>query len=288
MFTVFGATGNTGSVVASELLAKGKRVRVVVRSEAKGAEWKAKGAEVAIGDVLDPATVTAALAGAEGAYMLVPPDAQATDLVGRGRAIVDAYVRGLTTHPVKHVAFLSSIGAQEASGTGPIVITHNAEQALGKLAGTRFTWVRAAYFMENILANAHPMKADGVLPVFGGGEAYPFPMIATHDIGRVAAEELLSPPKETSIIELSGPQEYSFADAARIAGQILGREVKPAVLPIDAMVPTLTQFGFSANVAGLYREMTEGLGKGLVSFEGKGRSVRGKVTLEEVLRPALT
>jgi hypothetical protein len=53
------------------------------------------------------------------------------------------------------------------------------------------------------------------------------------------------------------------------------------------MVPTLTQFGFSANVAGLYREMTEGLGKGLVAFEGKGKAVRGKVTLEEVLGPAL-
>ncbi len=283
MFTVFGATGNTGSVVASELLAKGKRVRVVVRSEAKGGEWKAKGAEVAIGDVLDPTTVTAALAGAEGAYMLVPPDAQATDLVGRGRAIVDAYVRGLTTHPVKHVAFLSSIGAQEASGTGPIVITHNAEQALGKLAGTRFTWVRAAYFMENILANAHPMKGDGVLPVFGGGEGYPFPMIATRDIGRVAAEALAEgAPAANAIIELSGPKEYSFVDAATEATRLLGRKVQATPLPIEAMVPALVGVGISENVASLYKEMTQAFQRGL-GFDGKGRAVRGKVTLGEVL-----
>jgi uncharacterized protein YbjT (DUF2867 family) len=182
---------------------------------------------------------------------------------------------------------LSSVAAQHPAGTGPIVITHYAEQTLPKAKGTTFTFVRAAYFMENILANAHPMKADGVLPVFGGGEAYPFPMIATHDIGMVAADALLAPPKEHSFIELSGPKEYSMADAAAFAGKILGREVKPLVLPMDAMVPTLTKFGISENVAGLYREMTEGLGKGLVVFEGKGKSVRGKVTLEEVLRAGL-
>lgn len=288
MIVVFGANGNTGKVVAETLLGRGEKVRVVARDAKKVEALAKKGAEVVTADVLDEASVAKALAGAKGAYMLVPPDASSDDLVGRGKRIVDAFVGALEKSPVPHVVVLSSVAAQQPSGTGPIVITHYAEQTLPKAKGTIFTFVRAAYFMENILANAHPMKADGVLPVFGGGEAYPFPMIATHDIGRVAAEELLSPPKETSVIELSGPQEYSFADAARIAGQILGREVKPAVLPIDAMVPTLTQFGFSANVAGLYREMTEGLGKGLVSFEGKGRSVRGKVTLEEVLRPALT
>jgi hypothetical protein len=77
------------------------------------------------------------------------------------------------------------------------------------------------------------------------------------------------------------------AMAQQIASKLLGREVKPLVLPLDALVPTLTQFGISANVAGLYREMNEGLGKGLVVFEGKGKAVRGEVTLERVLAPAL-
>ena len=55
----------------------------------------------------------------------------------------------------------------------------------------------------------------------------------------------------------------------------------------DALVPTLTSLGISQNVATLYREMTEALGKGIVRFDGKGRAVRGKTTLEDVLRRGL-
>jgi len=72
--------------------------------------------------------------------------------------------------------------------------------------------------MENILAFAYPMKREGVLPVLGGGENHPFPMVATRDIGDVAADALLAPPAATQWIELSGPRSYSFVDAA--AGRI--------------------------------------------------------------------
>ena len=287
MIVVFGANGNTGKVVASTLLDRGAKVRVVARDAKKVADLAARGAEVATADLFDVRSIAAALRGASGAYFLVPPDPTSTDLVARGRRIVDAFAAALRQSPVAHVAVLSSVAAQHAAGTGPIVITHHAETELQKVAGTAFTFVRAAYFIENILGNVHPMKGDGVLPVFGGGETYPFPMVATRDIGRVAAEALLAPPSATQWIELSGPKEQSMADAAAIASEVLGRPVKPLVLPIDAMVPTLTGFGLSANVAGLYREMTEGLAKGLVAFEGKGTAVRGKVSLADVLGPAL-
>lgn len=283
MFTIFGATGNTGSVVANELLARGEKVRVVVRSKEKGAAFAAKGAEIALGDVLDGASMAKALDGAEGAYLLFPPDPAASDLVGRGRTILANYVAALTKNPVRHAVVLSSVAAHEPAGTGPIVITHHAEKAFSALSATKFTFVRAAYFMENLLGYAHPMKADGLLPVFGGGEGHAFPMVATRDIGRVAAEALLARPQTNEVIELSGPKEYSLSDAASEASTIVGRLVIAKALPIEGLVPTLTGLGFSANVAGLFREMTEGMGKGLIRFDGKGRAVRGTVSLGEVL-----
>ncbi len=287
MYVVFGASGNTGKVVAGTLLDHGAKVRVVVRDPMKVDDLRARGAEVVTADVLDVAGIAAALAGATGAYLMTPPDPSSDDLVGRGRRIIDAFVAALMQSPVAHAVALSSAGAQQPAGTGPIVITHYAETQLPKASQTRFTFLRAAYFMENLLGNAHSMKADGVLPVFGGGEAYPFPMVATHDIGVVGAEALLAPPVANAWIELSGPREYSMNDVAAIASSIMARPVKTIVLPFDAMVPTLTKYGISENVAGLYREMMEGFGKGLVAFEGKGQAVRGKVTLEEVLRLGL-
>jgi uncharacterized protein YbjT (DUF2867 family) len=287
MFTILGATGNTGSVVASTLLDRGAKVRVLVRDPAKVEALRARGAEVAVGDVTDEAAVAAALEGAKGAYLLLPPDATSTAFVARGKKIAETYAAALTNARTPHVAYLSSVAAHQPAGTGPIVTAYNAERILGKVAGTRFTFVRAAYFMENILANAHPMRQDGVLPVFGGGADVRFPMIATKDIGRVAAEALLAPPAATEVLELSASEPYSLDDAAKIATTILGREVKTVTLPIEKLAPTLQGFGFSADVANLYSEMTQGLGTGLVSFDGKGRSAHGTTTLEDVLRAAL-
>lgn len=283
MITVFGAHGNTGSVVASTLLDAGERVRVVARSADKLAGLRERGAEVVAGDVTDPATVDRALAGAVGAYLLVPPSADTQDTLARARTIVANYQAALTRHGVRHAVFLSSTGAEHATGTGPIRTVHHAEAELQGLA-TAITFVRAAYFMENILANAYPMKHDGVLPVFGGGEAHAFPMVATRDIGQTAAAALLSPPATTSWLELEGPRPYSFADAAAEASRILGRPVTATAVPIDRVVPTLTQLGFSEDVAGLYREMIEGLGSGRLAFEGKGRRVTGSTPLADVLR----
>ncbi len=287
MFTIFGVTGNTGKVVAETLLARGKKVRVVGRDPKKLQEFAAKGAEVVKGDVEDSASVTAALEGAEGAYLLVPPDMTSKDLLARGREIVRGYRAALEATKVPQIAVLSSVAAQLPSGTGPIMIAHAAEEALAGLAHTKVTFVRAAYFMENQLASVHPMKSDGMLPVFGGGEGFAFPMVATHDIGLVAAEALLSPPAATNWIELSGPRDLSFVDVASATSEILGRPVKATPLPIEGMVPAFMKFGVSENVANLFREMTEASGKGLVRFEGKGRALRGKTTIAEVLRPAL-
>lgn len=286
MFTVFGANGNTGSVVANTLLERGKQVRVVGRDASKLERFRARGAEVMVGDVTDAAAVARALAGAEGAYLLVPPDNTSQDMVGRGRAIVDHYAAGLRAHRVPHAVMLSSVAAQVPSGTGPIVITHYAESKLRE-TGAKLTFVRAAYFMENLLGFAQGMKRDGVLPVFGGGESYPFPMVATKDIGATAAEALLAPPAATQVIELMGPRDYSFADAAAEASKLAGRTIKPLVLPLEQMAPALQSFGVSANVAGLMREMTEAFGKGIAHFEGTHRTLRGTTPLADVLRPAL-
>ena len=289
MFVVFGATGNTGKVVAQALLERGQKVRLAVRDVSKVKELVARGAEAMPTDVLDAESVSAALKGADGAYLLVPPDPTATDFVARGKAIVAGYVAAVNASGVKHVVFLSSVAAQVPVGTGPIVTAHNAEVAFREHGKTAFTFLRAAYFMENILANVGPMKGDGVLPVFGGGEGHPFPMVATKDIGAVAASLLLegAPKERVRIVELQGPKDYSYADAAQIAADVLKRKVTATAVPLDAMAPTLMGFGFSQNVAGLYREMTEAFGKGVARFEGTGMAVRGTVTLSEVLSPAL-
>ena len=195
----------------------------------------------------------------------------------------DSIAAALGKSPVPHVVVLSSIGAQHPDGTGPIVTVNYAERALTKLSGIRFTFVRAAYFMENLGGLLGAVQHAGVLPSLTSPTTA-FPMVATRDIGEVAAQALKSPPAETQIIELAGPQDYSFTDAAAAFAQALGKPVSAVPVPPAGIVPALTQAGVGEEMAGLMREMAVGMDAGRVAFAGGAvRAVRGKVPLAAVV-----
>ena len=72
---VTGATGRTGSVVASELLKAGYAVRAMVRREDdRSALLKAQGAEIAVADMSDVERIADALRDVQGAYYCPPLD----------------------------------------------------------------------------------------------------------------------------------------------------------------------------------------------------------------------
>lgn len=280
MYAVAGVTGNTGSVVAEHLLGAGKRVRVIVRDRAKAAAFEKRGAEVAVANVHDTEALTQALRGADGVYALNPPDAQHDDPMGRARQITAAWTEALRSSGVKHAVFLSSVGAQHASGTGVIRQVNVAETEL-RTQPVPVTFIRAAYFMENWGMSLGQALSDGTLYTLQDPDLT-MPMVATRDIGRVAAEALLDPKSEHRVIELEGPRQYNAHDVASEIGRIAGKPVQVAKVPRDGVVGLLMSFGISNAMAQLYLEMVEGIENGRVSFEGS--AVRGKVGVEQVLR----
>lgn len=282
MFVINGATGNTGSVVAKTLLAAGKQVRAVVRDEKKAAELKALGAELFVADLTDEAALERAVQGAEGVYFLSPPDLGAKDFVTERKALTEKQIAAMARAKVPHVVLLSSIGAQHPDGTGPIRTLYNVEQQLRR-AGIPSTFVRAAYFLENWGAVAHPVKADGVLPSFLALDV-PVPMVSTPDIGAVAARALLDGPRGVRIIELAGPTDPTPNQIASAASKVVGKPVNAVQAPLEAVVPTFTSFGISQNIAELFREMYAGIASGRVAPESGSEKARGTVSLEDTAR----
>ncbi len=285
MFVVTGVTGHTGKVVAETLLAQGEKVRVVVRDAKQGEPWKARGAEVAVALLSDSAAIAVALAGSKGAYLLIPPRYDANDMLAVQRPVVEALAEAVRKSAVPHIVLLSSLGAELADGTGPIRILHHAERALGA-AAKHITFLRAAYFIEN-LAPVLGATAGGVLPTFLTPDRA-IPMIATADIGRVAAELLLDPATATRVVELTSVRRWSPADVARELSAVLGRAVTPQFAPNEAVVPALTSIGFLPGVAELFREMTLGINDGRIGPQG-GHVVRrfGQLSPIDVLKPLL-
>lgn len=283
MYVISGATGNTGKVATKKLLQAGKKVRALVRSVEKAADLAALGAEVVAVELNDQAGLARALTGAQGLYLLSPPDMGSQSFLAERTRLLGSVAQVIKSASVPHVVFLSSVGGQHETGTGIIQTVHAGEVAL-QAAGVASTFVRAAYFVENWGAVLPVAKQDGVLPSFIAGDQR-VPMVSTADIGSLAAEALLEGPRGTRILELSGPKDVTPKEVAAVVSQILGRAIQLVEPPLDAIVPTFTSFGISADVASLFHGMYEGIRAGRVSFEGgRAEARRGSTSLEETLR----
>lgn len=286
MYVVTGATGHTGSVAAETLLRRGEEVTVVVRSVEKGEPWRARGAKVAVSSFDDTPKMRETLAGAQGAYLLIPPNYQNADYLEDRRRLIGALAEAVDASRIEHVVLMSSAGGHLASGTGLILVNHMGEEAIGKVA-RNLTILRPGSFVENWAPVLGPAKANGVLPTFHSPQ-HKLTMIATTDVGRFAAESLLEPPRGRRILNLAGPQEYSPEDVAQILSGLLGREVRVVNPPMSAAVPTFIKAGFSEQVAKLFAEMHVAANEGRLAFEKHGAEFRrGTVTPEEVFRKLL-
>jgi uncharacterized protein YbjT (DUF2867 family) len=285
MYAIAGVTGHTGKIAAETLLAQGKAVRVIVRKAEQGAAWKAKGAEVAVASLDDEAALTKAFTGAEGAYVLLPPDVTSNEVLASRARLTKAISAAVQAAKLPHVVLLSSVGAQLPDGTGPIKMLHDAEKSLEK-TGAATTFVRASYFLENFGGVLQPAKTDGVLPSFmPAGMVHE--TVTTRDIGRTVAQALVDGPRGRRVIELAGAAPTSANDVAAKLTKLLGRPVKVAEAPLEAVVPTFMSFGMSQNMSELYREMIAGFNSGHIKPDHPDQLVRGQVGVEEGLKELL-
>lgn len=269
MFAITGATGNTGSVIAENLLAQGERVRVIGRDAGRLARFVQKGAEAFTADVTDAAALTRAFEGARAVYAMVPPNLNAADVRGYQERVGEALASALGKASVTHVVLLSSYGADKTEKTGPVLALHNLEQRLNALTGLNAVYARAGYFMENLLPQVAVIRNFGIV----GGPLRPdlkLCMIATRDIGAACAALLQKRDfSGKQARELLGQRDLDYREVASVIGKAIG---KPGLsymqLPPQQLKPALTQMGMSASMADLLLEMAEALNSGhMVALE---------------------
>jgi uncharacterized protein YbjT (DUF2867 family) len=287
MYVVAGVSGRVGAATAAGLLDRGKQVRVLVRDEAKGRRWAARGAEVAIGSLDNWEFLTGALRGCEGALLLVPsPDQLAlADICRYQEAIVDALAAAITASRLKHVVFISSIGGQLPDGNGPARSHHYAEERIAA-TGAIPTFVRAAYFMENWLHAMRPVVQNGLLPSLLD-DTRSIPMVSAIDVGETAVHALLDPPRSLRVIELSGPREYRPGEVAQAFGRALGRPVQLVTVPPGGATGVLASSGYRTEAAGLLAELYAGINSGRIGWQGgAAHALRGQIPLDDVIAAA--
>jgi uncharacterized protein YbjT (DUF2867 family) len=263
MYVITGATGNTGGIVARSLLAKNQTVRVVGRSAERLKDLANLGAEPLVCDLVDESGLIKAFTGARAVYAMIPPHPQANDYRSDQDDSADSIAGAIEKAGVRHVVVLSSFGADKPSGTGPVAGLHVFEEKLNKISAANTLCLRAGYFMENTLAQIGIIKQMGVSA--GPLQAdLKLPMIATRDIGEVAADELLKLDfRGHQTRELLGQRDITMAEAASIIGSQIE---KPSLgyfqAPDNQVRAGMLSMGMSPNFADLVLEMAAGLNSG--------------------------
>jgi uncharacterized protein YbjT (DUF2867 family) len=263
MYIITGASGKTGSVAADKLLATGAKVRVLGRDAKRLERFAQKGAEVAVTDMTDAAAVKKAFAGGRAAHVLIPPNLTAPDVRAYQELVNNNMAAAIRENGLAHVTVVSSTGADQPNGTGPVLGLYSLEQKLWAIDGLNVMSLRCGYFMENLLAQVGIIQSMGFMagPV---REDVGLPMIATEDIGDVSAELLAKGEfKGKQTRELLGPRHVTYPEVAKIVGAAIGKpDLTYRKVPAMVLKPAMMQMGLSSNMVDLMLEMFEALNTG--------------------------
>jgi NADH dehydrogenase len=210
---LLGSTGFFGRGVAHKLIDGGHQLRVLVRDPMKAAAFKVRGAQVVVGDALDPVALTQASQGVEHTISLVavrrnhPQSYLAVNVDGPRIMAEAAKAAG-----VKSVVLVSAIGARLDQNYKYLTSRWMGEQELAKsgVAGTilRFSFVLAE---EGGVLNDFERAANfgPFLIIPGNGQAQLQPILR-EDASRCVVETIGRPELLGKIVELGGPEVITY------------------------------------------------------------------------------
>jgi uncharacterized protein YbjT (DUF2867 family) len=156
------------------------------------------------------------------------------------------------------------------------------EKALGDLA-IPITFLRPAWYIENSRADVAPACEHGVIPSFLQPLDKPVPMVATADIGKVAAGLLQEKWDGHRVVELEGPTRITSNQIAATFTKLLGKPVHMEVVPRESWEALFKSQGMKNPFPRM--RMLDGFNEGWTEFEkGKAGLRKGSVTLESVLQ----
>jgi uncharacterized protein YbjT (DUF2867 family) len=276
MFAVTGITGKVGGAVARALRNDGLPVRAIVRDARKGTEWAARGCDVAVADLSDATAAAAAFRDAAAVFLLFPPMFDPAPGFPEVRALAAGLRSALLAARPARVVCLSTIGAQ-ASQPNLLSQLGLVEQILGDLP-MPIGFLRAAWFMENAAWDVEA-ACNGLVPSFLQPLDKPVPMVATADIGRLAATMMQNDLLGRCIIELEGPRRVTPNDVAASFARALGRPVATAEVPRDSWEALFRAQGMRNPTP--RAQMLDGFNEGWIEFEGT--PLKGPTTLDTIV-----
>lgn len=294
MIAILGATGNVGGKIAAILAKKNEPIRVISRSADRLRPLASKTVTAFAGDARETEFLVRAFTDVDTVFALIPPNPTAPELMRYADTIGQSIARALEIAKVKHVVFLSSIGAELADeATGPIKSLHNMEERLNRIKRLHVRHMRAGYFMENLLWNIEVIRSKGITGSAFRGDVK-LAMIATKDIAEYAADRLMKRDfTGSSVHYLLGERDLTLIEAAGIIGSKISKSGLPYVMfPYDEAERAMVAMGLSPDSSRIYVEMARAFNEGKIRAEKRLKENTTPTSIEsfcdEVFVPAFT
>ena len=281
-YVITGSLGHTGKPITEGLVKAGHTVTVITSKPDNAPAIEALGAKAAVGSVEDADFLKQAFAGANAAYLLIPPKWDVINWRAFQNQVVDNFIAAIQANDIRFAVLLSSVGADLGEGVGPVDGLYDAEQKLAKVPGLNSKFLRPSYFMANLFGMIGMVKSRGIMGSNFGGDI----LVLTHtsDIADVALEELLTLGFTGHQVRYIASDERTGADIARVLGAAIGKPETPWVVFSDEQnIEGMKQAGLNDEIATSYTQMGKSLreGKMQADFFRNKPATFGKVKLEE-------
>jgi len=244
--------GTIGRKVSQSILDAGEALTVISRTADKAKPLSERGATLHQGSIDDPEVLRAAFRGAKTLFWLTPPvgrpDYFAWSVEAAKRAAALASEAG-----IQHVVVLSSIGAQNGPGTGPVGCLLEIED-LFRASFANVTVLRPGFFMENLFRDLATIQSMGTIftPLPADAKV---PMVAADDIAATATAALRQPGSGHRTIGVHGPTDLSQRDVAALVSEAWGRPVKLVPVSLEDARAGMVQAGLPEFAVDIVIEM---------------------------------
>jgi uncharacterized protein YbjT (DUF2867 family) len=210
-----------------------------------------------VGDLDDPASVAAALKGADRVFLNAggaePADGE-QPMVRRQRTVIDAAVEAGVAHVVKLSVWHAREGGRLAEGAHWLIEEHLRASGLG------WSVLQPSGFMQNFRTGAAVFTEGGdILGAYGDSRVS---YVDCADIAACAAALLTGDPRHGETFVLTGPEALTHTEIAAKLSAVAGREIRYIDLPAHTFATRLTALGlpaaFAEDVAALFTEVAGG------------------------------
>lgn len=236
---LLGSTGFVGRGVAHKILDSGHLLRVLVRDPMKAAAFKVRGAQVVVGDALNPQSVTQAAQGVEHVISLVAvrrnqPQSYLAVNVDGPRILGEA----CKAAGVRSVVFVSAIGSRLDPHFKYLTSRWMGEQELAK-TGVTGTILRFSIVIGEDGGIVHDFERalKGPFAIIPGSGQAQFQPILREDVARCIVEAVAKPELLGRIIELGGPEVVTYETIFDWFLQARGIKKAKLKLPVALLIP---------------------------------------------------